>query len=285
MTLRNSILILFIPVLISACFNSTQKKKYSVTTYFTSLDSSSNSMGKEGKKFRYSYNEYNSDSNLIYQELYATTKEYGQWWGRLFEKTRFYYEGKEKLKGEREFGIAYPPSEIGRGKGKDTCTYEYKDSQLVKWLLDGKPVEEYKYNNQKEQIEKRIISGLNISEYYHFTYNNGMKTKSLYFVADTIALIDTFIYDNNKRLLDKYSYNNKGEKAGHIKTIRNNKGQAIEDKWKEPFNGWIMNNDGQFVEDEFYQSNKYYYDSKGRPLRTEFYDLGKLKTVYEFTYN
>ena len=95
MTPRSSILLLLVPALLSACFDNTQKKKYSITTYFTSFDSSSNSMGNEGKKFKYSYEEYNSDSNLIYQELYATPDRFGNDWGKLFEKTKFYYNGKE----------------------------------------------------------------------------------------------------------------------------------------------------------------------------------------------
>jgi hypothetical protein len=282
MTLRNSILLLFIPILLSACSDTTQKKQYSITTYFTSFDSSSNSMGKEGLKFKYSYEEYNSDSNLIYQELYATpTNRFGDMWGKLFEKTKFYYNGKNKLKAEREFGLAYKPIE----RGKVAYTYEYADGQLTKWLSDGKPVEEYKYNNLKEQAEKRIINGLSVSEYYRFTYDDGLKTKTEYFVADTIVRVDTFIYDTNKRLIEKYSYDSKGRKAGHTLTIRNDKGQAVEDKWREPFNGWRMRNDGQIIEDEFYQSNKYYYDNKGRPIKTEFYDIGKLMTVYEFAYD
>ena len=285
MTLRNSILLFLFPAFLSGCFDNTQKKKYSITTYFTSFDSSSNSVGKEGQKFKYSYEEYNSDSNLIYQELYATTSNFGDMWGKLFEKTKLYYNGKQKLKAEREFGIAYPSSEIGRGKGKSTYTYEYTNGQLTKWLSDGKPVEEYKYNNQNEQIEKRVINELNVPEYYHFTYDNGIKTKTQYFVADTIVRVDTFIYDTNKRLIDKYSYDSKGQKAGHTLTIRNDKGQAIEDKWREPFNGWRMRNDGQIIEDEFYQSNKYYYDNKGRASKTEFYDIGRLKIVYEFQYD
>ena len=72
--------------LLSACSDSTQKKQYSITTYFTSFDSSSNSMGNEGKKFKYSYEEYNSDSNLIYQELYATTDRFGNDWESSLRK-------------------------------------------------------------------------------------------------------------------------------------------------------------------------------------------------------
>lgn len=285
MTLRYLILFLFITTLVSSCSDNTNKKKYSVTTYFTSLDSSSNSMGKAGQKFKLSYEEYNTDSNMIYQEVYATTDNFGDMWGKLLEKTKFYYNGKQKIKAEKEFGIAYPPSEIGRGKGKVTHIYEYMDGQLVKWLSDGKTIEEYRYDQHGNQIEKRIINGLNIPEYYRFTYSNGLRTKSQYFAADTLVRVDTFHYDNNKRLIEHYTYNYKGEKTAHKVVTRNDKGQAVEEKWREGYDKWRMRNTGEIIEDEFYQANKYYYDSKGRPLKTEFYDLGKLMTIYEFTYN
>ncbi len=281
MILRNSILLLVVTTLLNACFDSTQRKSYSITTYFTSLDSSSKSMGKEGQKFKSSYEEYNSDSNLIYQELYATTDHMSDMWGKLFEKTKFTYKGKEKMRAEREFGLAYPLNE----QGKVSYIYEYTNGQLSKWLSDGKPIEEYKYNEEKDQIERRIINELNIPEYYRFFYHNGVKTKTQYFVADTIVRVDTFIYDQNKQLVEKYSYDSKGQKAGHTLTIRNNKGQPIEDKWREPFQGWRMRNDGQIIDDEFYQSNKYYYDIYGRPLKTEFYDIGRLMTIYQFVYD
>jgi hypothetical protein len=283
MSLRNSILLLSIPIFLSACFDSTQKKKYSVTTYFTSFDSSSNSMGKEGQKFKYSYEEYNSDSNLIYQELYATTNNFGDMWGKLLEKTKFFYKGKDKIKAEIEFGTPYNKSDEWREKGKYIDTYEYSSNELSKWISDGKVKEEYAYNNKKE-LEKQIIYSANILGYYHFTYSNGLKIKKQYFAADTIFLIDTFIYDKNNKLVDTYSYDSEGKTVGHRRIVRNDKGQAIEEKWKEPYIGWRARKDGQLIEDEFYQINKYYYDSKGRSVKTEFYDIGNLKTVYEFKY-
>ena len=44
-------------------------------------------------------------------------------------------------------------------------------------------------------------------------------------------------------------------------------------------------NDGQIIENEFYQTNKYYYDDKRRLIKIEFYDIDKLMTVYEFEYD
>ncbi|MFZ1800087.1 MAG: hypothetical protein WAU24_09515 [Chitinophagaceae bacterium] len=284
-TLHFSILLFSVPAFLSACFDTTQQKGYSVTAYFTSFDSSSNAMDKEGQKFKFSYEDYNADSNLVYQELYATANNFGDMWGKLFEKMKYFYNGKEKMRAEREFGIALPPSETGKGKGKEVYTYEYRNGLLIKWLSDGRPVEEYKYNYQNEEVEKRIFNVMNVPEYYQYTYVNGLKTNSRYFVADTIVSIDTFIYDKNKQLVEKYSYDSEGEMIGHDKIIRNDKGQIIEKKWREPFTGWRIRNDGQIIGDEFYQSNKYYYDGKGRLIKKEFYDIGKLMTVYEFTYD
>jgi len=48
---------------------------------------------------------------------------------------------------------------------------------------------------------------------------------------------------------------------------------------------WRARNDGQIIEGEFYQENKYYYDDKGRSIKTEFYDIGNLVVVYEFEYD
>jgi hypothetical protein len=284
MTLRYSILFLLLPTLVSACSDSTQKKKYSVTTYFTSFDSSGNSMGNHGKKFKYSYEEYNVDSNLIYQELYATPDNFGDMWGKLLEKTKFYYNGKEKVKAEIEYGISYPASELGRGKGKKTDTYEYKDGLLSKWLSDGKLVEDYQYDVAKNLIQKRVTNFDNVPEYYRFTYRNGLRTKSEYFVADTIWHVDTFLYDKNNKQIEKISVNGRGERIDRRVIIRNYKGQAIEEKWRKPFTGWLTKN-GEIVYDDFYQTNKYYYDNIGRPAKTEFYELGKLQIVYEFTYD
>ena len=239
MTLRNSILFLLISTFLIACFGRTQNKQYSVTTCFISFDSSSSSNENAGQKFKYSHEEYNADSNLIYQELYATPNNIGNMWGKLLETTKFFYDGKEKIKAEREFGIAYPTSEIGRGKGKNIYTYKYHNGKLVEWLSDRKPIEQYQYDNQ-QLIEKRIINVLNIPEYYRFIYTNDVKNKSKYFVADTITSVDTFIYDNNKKLVEEYSYDNGGEKIGHRLYIRNDKGQPIEEKWREPYKGWRM---------------------------------------------
>lgn len=283
MTLRNSILFLFITIAITACTAKAQKKKYSITTYFISFDSPSNSMGKEGQQFKYSYEEYNADSNLIYQELYASPNSYGDMWGKMMEKTQYSYKGKEKTKAEREFGIAYPESELGRGKGKESYTYEYKDGQLIKWLVDGKLFHKYQYDTNQNLVGERIFYPSDISEFDSFVYSNGVKVKTIIFSADSIFRVDSFFYNENNRLKEKFSYD-KGEKIAHTLYVRNDKGKVIEEKWREPFKGWRMRNNGDIIEDEFYQTNKYYYDDEGHQIKTEFYEVGKLMTVYEFKY-
>ena len=280
MTPRYLILLLLLPTLISAC-SDTRKKKYSITTYFTSFDSSGNSMGNHSKKFKYSYEEYNADSNLIYQELYATPDNFGNMWGKLFERTKFYYDRKEKIKSEIEFGISFRDYE----KGKKTDKFEYKEGLLSKWFSNGKLVEEYQYDNRGNLAETRVANVNSVPEYYRFTYENGLKTKFQYFVADTTYLIDTFIYDKNKKLVQKISFNGRGKKTDRRVFIRNELGQIVEEKWRNPFEGWRMRNDGKIIEAEFYQTNKYYYDSKRSPIRAEFYEVGKLMVVYEFTYD
>jgi hypothetical protein len=267
-------------VFLISCVGSSHHK-YSHTTYFTSFDISAKSAGKSGRKFKLSFEQYNADSNLIYEELYANPNNSVDFWGKLLDRTKYYYNGKQKVKAEREFGIAFRPSE----HGKVAYSYEWKDGLLAKWLVDGKPAEEYQYDKQKNQVEKRAINGLNVAEYYRFYYSDILKTKSQYFVADTLVRVDTFLYDTNKRLIETYTYNYKGEKTAHRVIIRNSKGQAVEEKWREGYEVWRMHDNGEVIQDEFYQANKYYYDNLGRPLKTEFYDLGKLMVIYDFEYD
>lgn len=48
---------------------------------------------------------------------------------------------------------------------------------------------------------------------------------------------------------------------------------------------------GQYINAEFNPGNRYFYDSQGRPTRTEYYrldeyyDSEKIVTVYDFQYN
>lgn len=288
MTLRNLILLVFISTLFSTCFDLAWHKKYSVTVYYTSFDSSYISSGNFGKKFKYSYEEYNSDSNLIYQELYTTNHESDDNWGKLDEKTKFFYHGKQKIKAEIEGGTPYKKGDGWRDRYKETDTYEYIGGQLSKWLRNGMPHEEYKYNRLKEMIEKRVYFSSSDSSQMagaHFTYANGLKIKAVYFPVDSLyTSVDTFIYKNNK-LVEKDSYTNKGKQTEHRVFIRDDKGRAVEEKWKDPYIGWRYNRNGKIDNDEYYQINKYFYDDKGRQLKTEFYDIGYLMTIYEFKYD
>lgn len=198
-------------------------------------------------------------------------------WGKLLEKRKCFYKGKEKIKEEIEFRMAYPSSEIGGGKGKGTYTYEYNGQQLLKLFYNKKPIEEYKYDKGNNQIERRITNELNVPEYYRFFYSNNLKVKSQYFVEDTIGAVDTFIYDKDKRLTEKLSYDSKGLMSGYRVIIRNDKGEAIQEKWRTFY-------EREIVENNFYNVNQDYYDNNGRLLKTEFYFGDKLTTIYEFRY-
>lgn len=266
---RISIILL---VFLSACFNKTQNKEYSITTYVTTIEDVSHSNNKLGQKFKYSYEEYNADSNLIYQELYSTTDNIKDK-SKLTESTKFFYNAKQKIKEENRWG---------NGNIKSVETYEYTNGQLTKMLLDGKAIEGYKYDEQGNLAERR---SMDFSIYDRYTYDNGVKTKTVLIEDDTIKNVESFIYDNNKHLIEEYGYNNKGEKVYHKLIIRNNKGQATEEKWRESYSEWRLYNNGMPIDSEFYESNKYYYDSLGRRLKTEYYDIGRLAIVYEFEYN
>ncbi len=293
MTIRNAILVVLIPVLLSACFDSTQKKKYSVTTYFTSFDSSYVSLNNLGKKFKYSYEEFNSDSNLIYIEQFTTPFDDDNNWGKLSEREKYFYNGKKKIKAEREFGIYLSNSQIGRGKGKGTYTFEYTDGALSKWFVDQRLYEAYQYNKQKELIKLYRYFGPDTSKpaYIINSYSNGLKMTSEYFPFDSInTSIDAFVYKNGK-LVEKNSFNKKGDTTEHRIFIRDDSGKVKEEKWKEPFLDWRKRENGEWINAEFNQGNRYFYDSKGNQVRTEYYRLDeyyrseKLITRYDFQFD
>jgi hypothetical protein len=281
MTHRNIILLFFASMIFAACFDKTSQKKYSITQSFICYDSSDNSTGQEGRKFKYAYEEYNADSNLIYQEIYMNTDNYGDMWGKLKRKSNFFYNRKLKTKEAIEVKIDYiSPTDMG-SKGSYSYTYEYKGNSLNKILYDNMPVEEYQYDRNGNQIERKIINKSNIPEYYRYTYRNNLKIKSQYLVADTIIGSDTLIYDKNNKHIETISRYGNGELSnirGRDTVIkRNNEEQIIEKKWKEYF---LSYPDGPF-----YNVNKYSYDSDGRLLKIEYFFDNKLRTVYDFEYD
>ena len=286
-------LLLLLPALLSACIESTQEKKYSVTTFFTSFDSSHVSLKNLNKKFKYSYEEFNADSNLIYKEQFTAPFDDDNNWGKLSEKESFVYNGKKKTKVEREFGIDLSNSQIGRGKGKDVYTFEYADGELTKWLVDQKLYEVYKYNNQKKLVKQYTYFGPDSSNpsYISNTYSKGFKIKSEHFPFDSInTSVDTFIYKNDK-LIEKNSLNKRGDTTAHRVFIYDEKGKVNQEKWKEPFLDWRKRENGQWINAEFNQGNRYFYDRQGRLIRTEYYKLDeyyrseKIITVYYFQYD
>ena len=253
----------------------TRHKKYSITESFISYDSSDNSKGRQGKKFKYAYEEYNADSNMIYQEIYANTDYFGDMWGKLMQKGNLVYSGKLKMKETIEIKTAYISPKGGGDKGSYTYTYEYSGQNLSKRLYNNKPVEEYQYDGSNNQIERRIINNLNIPEYYRFTYRNSVKIEAQHFVADTIIGTDTFIYDNNNRHIETIS-RWKDRRMFDTLIKRNDQGLIVEKKWREYFQ--------PYSDAPFYDVNKYFYDNTGRLLKIEYYSDNKLKTVYEFEY-
>lgn len=276
MTLRNLILLFFTIMLSVGCFDMTWHKKYSITEFFISYDSSGNSKGQQGKRFKCAYEEYNADSNMIYQEIYANADYFGDMWGKLMQQANLSYKGKLRTKATIEIKTAYISPEGGGDIGSYTYTYEYSGNNLSKLLYNNKPVEEYKYDRNNNQIERRIINKSNTPEYYRFTYRNGVKVGVQYFIADTIMGTDTFIYDKNNSHIETISHYKNGEMLDTV-IKRNNDERIIEKKWREYFQS--------YSDYPFYNVNKYFYDNNGRLLKIEYYFDNKLKTVYEFKYD
>lgn len=283
-------LLLLLSALFGACIGCTQAKKYSITTYFTSFDSSRVSLKKLNKKFKYSYEEFNADSNLIYKEEFITP-EYpdDKNWGKLVAKENWFYNGKRKTKAEREYEYIRNIS----NKGKETYTFEYVDGELTKWLKDNRLYEAYQYNSQKELAMQitYFFSDSSKPDTTIYTYSKGLKIRSELFPYDSAnGSIVTFVYKNDK-LIEENSLNKRGDTTAHRVFIRDKNGKVKEEKWKEPFLDWRKRENGQWSNAEFNQGNRYFYDQQGRPIRTEYYQLDehyrseKIITVYEFQYD
>ena len=167
----------------------TWHKKYAITEYVTTYDSADKPLEIIGQKIKYSYREFNADSNLIYEELYNSAFAEINKWGKLYEKTKYSYNGMQKIKGEREAGTPYEKSDDWRERGKNIYTYKYINGKLSEWLVDGKLNEKYIYNDKNELEKKFTYSPSNAVVYEYYLYSNGLKIKTQQFVADTIYLV------------------------------------------------------------------------------------------------
>ncbi|MEP6948440.1 MAG: hypothetical protein ABI863_04175 [Ginsengibacter sp.] len=56
----------------------------------------------------------------------------------LFEKTKFFYDGKQKIRAEIDGGTPYKKSDRWRDRYKKTDTYKYTGGQLTKWIPNSK---------------------------------------------------------------------------------------------------------------------------------------------------
>ena len=164
---------------------------------------------------------------------------------------------------------------------------------MTKWLIDQQLREGYEYNNLKELVKEYGYFGWDsTSPYYTINfYSKGLKIKSEYFPFDSInASVETFMYKNDK-LIEDNSLNKRGDTTAHRVFIYDEKGKLKQEKWKEPFLDWRKGENGQWINAEFNQGNRYFYDRQGRPIRTEYYQLDhyyhseKIITVYDFQYD
>ena len=274
MTHRTLILLALTTILFAACNDTTRRKKYSITESFINYDSSK---GQVGKTFKYAYEEYNADSNLIYQEIYTnSTDNFSDMWGKLKEIRNLFYSGRLQTKQIIEIKIPYISPEGGGDKDSYTYSYEYNAKNLTKILFNKKPIEEYRYDSNNHQIERRISSKANIPDYYRFIYRNGLKIGAIHYVADSIVGTDSLTYDKNNKHIGTFSRYKNGNMSDTL-IERNSRGQVIEKKWRAYFK--------TYTDYPFYNTNKYVYDNFGRLIKIEYYLANELKTIHQFNYN
>ncbi len=127
-------------------------------------------------------------------------------------------------------------------------------------LYDNKPVEEYQYDRNGNQIERKIINKSNTPEYFRFAYRNSLKINSQYFVSDTIIGTDTLIYEKNSRNIEPISHYQQGKMSDTV-IKRNNEGQIIEKKWREYYQSYSdspfynVNKNTYTIMDDYLKSN------------------------------
>jgi hypothetical protein len=143
-------LLLSAAALFAGCFDPSNSRKYTISSYFTSFDSTSN---KKGQRFKYSYEIYNSDSNMIYQELYADPGYPDTEWGKLYERSTIVYDGKRMKKKIRAYGLAFPEKQTGTVVYK----YEYEKDQVTKCSTIGQLPAPHRPDSWNEQMGKKTI--------------------------------------------------------------------------------------------------------------------------------
>lgn len=254
-------------IMMLAC-NKGRKAAYTVTTYYTSFDSSSSMSGKKGKPVKYSYEEYDKDSNLILEELYSIDDS--NTWGHLQRSAKMYYEDGYKIR-----------EESGVGKWKVVNSYEYEGGKLKRRLKNGNLYEEYDYDKEGNLVR---IKSKEHNSFCLYNYQRGLKTSSVCFSADTLNSSDTFIYDKNNYLIEEQYFDSKRNMTFRTSYIRDGNGRLMEERSRNP-GEWRMRGDGEIVDLEFYKVIKRSYDSKGRQIRVEVYDLGILMDLYEMRYS
>jgi len=268
------LLTLFVLSIGSAC---REKGKYAVTVYFTSYDSGSwrtiDCPEKLGKKFMYSYEEFNADSNVVFAEYYTDkdprSGSCGYWGGKPLQIWQTKWRGKEKLSAKVDY--IQTLINVGRAYRHAQYSYQYRDGLLVRLLSKDQTVEAYDYNDHKQMIEKQEYYNKTAQRTTRYSYNNaGKKTTETIFCPSRLYTRDTFLYDKNNRLIEQKRFDSTGRLMGDRQIIRDATGRSVIGKGNEDADwaGW----DGE---------TRYYYDRAGYVTKEDYYSEGKLKLKFE----
>ncbi|ANE51309.1 hypothetical protein [Flavisolibacter tropicus] len=270
-TLLTAIFLPLICLTVNSCSGQENHKHIGLNVYYTLIDSIEN---PTAKAYKISVEHYNTDSNLIYQEVYASPAEYPQEkWGLLLSTTQLFYEDKRLVKEETQDRGAFQqtPTE------KSVRTYSYNGERLQETAVNGNPHERYEYNREgRLTVLTLLYTGRKDFEHYSYT-KGGQKDSVRQYLNNQLIAINTFRYDPSQRLIGRINFNQHGDTVFHEVLVRDADGNITERKWKGQ-----GSRGGTNASNYFWYWEKYFYNDKGQKIKMEYYDLGRLAGRYEY---
>jgi len=271
---RPAFVLLTVTLLGTACRQS--KPVYTETVYFTSFDTvrfgDTSCLSSLGKRHIYSFTQYNADSQAIYEVNYAegdprhATNCHG-WSDKPIDIRSTNYKDGQPLSITREF---YQTQFVDHPRWRKVkYTYIYENSRSTKYLLEGKPLEEYTYDSRGNITELREYDDEKIWKRTVYTYDTSNKElRSTHYANGHLVSSDTTFYDSHHKSIKQSSFDSLGRATGDILITRDSNGHRTLQTWY----------------DEDYGGNaqmKYYWDSTGRIARREYYIDKQLKLIFE----
>jgi hypothetical protein len=264
---------LLISMLSLACV----KKDYSITTFVTTYDTKGNLLSK---RLKLSYENFNSDSQLLYKEEYAGYS-YNDNAGKLIGKTNYTYKDRLLISEVSEGTSAFATQ-----SKKTIYRYKYVGKLLSEKHINEELYETYNYNSSGKKTRYNFLYNNCKGCYDSFIYSpKGLLTAEYEFLRGDLIKKDTFIYDKGNQLIERIWFDQNGEMSLLEKYLRDKNGKLIELKTRK--NGIRGDQPLEKFNDPeyFWFIDKFFYNQKGELLKSEHYDHGVLTEDYDFIYN